>query len=422
MTADAPPIVLIGVHHHSCPDALREQLFVDDAETAAALGRLRERGAAEAMILSTCDRVAVAGVFVDDSGSDLDAVAAALGEPVGLTRADLAPYLVRQEGADAVRQLFRIASGLDSQIIGEPQILGQIKAAQQLARDHGALGPALDRVLQATSAAARRVRSETRIGEGAVSLASAAVARVRDLHGDLGRRSGLLVGTGELGLLVARHLVDNGLSDLTVLDRFKRRAAAAAADLDAHHGPLESLGAQLDRADVVVATIGEGHYLITADAMHEVLRRRRQRPVFLLDLAVPADVEPAVHRLDAAFVYDTADLERLSHQGRAERMSEAAKGEAIVAEALSAFVRDGAGRTAVPDLTRLRAHVHTQVRAALGDGPDADMLARRIAGRLLHGPSETLRRWAEEGSLDSGRRALIAELFGLPADGEGDQR
>jgi len=420
VTAAALPISVIGVNHRTCPDSLRERLYVDDSEVAAVIGTLRIRGVREAMVLSTCDRVEVTAVFQDGPMAPLT-VATALGAPVGLRGEELVPYVYRYDGGDAVRHLFRVASALDSQVVGEPQVLGQVKAAQRLSQDLGAWGPALDHVLQAAYAVAKRVRNETRIGEGAVSLAAAAVHRVQDLHGDLSERSGLVIGGDELGLMIARQLRAAGLHDLTVLDRFRRRAAVTAAELEAHHGPLDDLAGALDHADVVITGLGAGRYLITAEAMEAVLRRRRRRPVFLLDMAVPADVEPAVHRLDEAYVYDTGDLERVTREGRAGREAEAARAGALVEEAVAAFDQHLAVRDAGPDIARLRRHLETQIRAgigaAIGDGPEADAVARRVAGQFLHVPSETLRRRAAAGRLDDETRALVAELFGLDTAG-----
>jgi glutamyl-tRNA reductase len=419
VTANAPAISVIGVNHRTCPDSLRERLYVDDSEVAAVIGTLRIRGVREAMVLSTCDRVEVTAVFQDGPMAPMT-VATALGAPVGLRGEELVPYLYRHDGGEAVRHVFRVASALDSQVVGEPQVLGQVKAAQRLSQDLGAWGPSLDRVLQAAYAVAKRVRTETRIGEGAVSLATAAVARVQDLHGDLSSRSCLVIGGDELSVMIARQLREAGLHDLTVLDRFRRRAAVTAAELEAHHGPLDDLADALDRADVVIAGLGSGRYLITAETMETVLRRRRRRPVFLLDVAVPGDVEPAVHRLDEAYVYDIGDLERVTREGRAGREAEAAKAEALVEEALAAFDQELAVRDAGPDIARLRAHLEAQIREGAGTGAEADALARRIAGRVLHAPSETMRRWAAAGRLDDETRGLIAELFGLDPAGRGD--
>lgn len=420
MPAAAPPVSVIGVSHRTCPDSLRERLYVDDSEVAAVIGTLRIRGVREALVLSTCDRVEVIAVFQDGPMATMS-VATALGAPVGLRGEELVPYLYRHDAGDAVRHLFRVVSALDSQVVGEPQVLGQVKAAQRLSQDLGAWGTTLDRILQAAYAVAKRVRTETRIGEGAVSLATAAVARVQELHGDLAGRSGLLIGGDELSVMIARQLREAGLHDLTVLDRFRRRAAVTAAELEAHYGPLEDLAGTLDTADVVITGHGSGRYLITAETMEAVLRRRRRRPVFLLDMAVPGDVEPAVHRLDEAYVYDLGDLERVTHEGRAGREAEAAKATALVEQALLAFDQDLAVRDAGPDIARLRTHLEEQIRAGAGNGPEAEALARRIAGRLLHAPSEAMRRWAAAGRLDDETRSLIAELFGLDRAGGGDR-
>ncbi|NQW09792.1 MAG: glutamyl-tRNA reductase [Alphaproteobacteria bacterium] len=420
-TADtSSALTVVGVDHRSCPDSIRERIYVDDSELPGVLVTLKAAGAEEAMVLSTCDRVEVIGRFVDPARA-AEITANALGQPIGLEGRLLLPLLYRYEGTEAIRHLFRVSSALDSQVVGEPQVFGQVKAAHRLAADLGAIGPVLAAALQAAYAVAKRVRTDTRVGEGAVSLAAAAVARVKELHGALDDRSALMIGAGELGLLVARQLRDNGLGDLTVLDRFAGRAAATAAEFDAHHGPLEELGPALDRADVVLAALGEGRYLITAEAMAEALKRRRHRPVFLLDLAAPGDIEPAVHRLDEAFVYDPDDLERITTEGRAGREIEAAKAEALVNEAVAAFGRDLAGRDAGPDIERLRAHIERGVRAALGDAAETEALAHRIAGRLAHAPSEALRRLAEQGRLDAATRALVDTLFGITDKDNEDQ-
>jgi len=417
VTVAVPPLQVIGVDHRTCPDGVREKLFVDDTEMPAMLDALKAGGAAEALVLSTCNRVEVIGRFDDPDGAPA-VVAGALGRPVDLPGEVLRPLLYMHRETDAVRHVFRVACALESQVVGEPQVLGQVRAAHRLCRDLGGAGPLIEETLRAAYAVAKQVRSDTRIGEGPVSLAAAAVARVKDLFGDLDGRSGLLAGTGELGILIAEHMASAGMDRLEVLDRFSRRAALAARDLEAHHGGLEALGTALDRADVVVTTLGEGRYLITAEMIEAALRRRRRRPFFLLDLSVPGDVEPAVHRLDEAFVYDFGDLEAITRAGLADRVGEAEKAERMVDAAVVSFTRDRSGRDAAPDIAALRAHVETLV-AEMTDG-DGD-LARRIAARLSHAPSVALRELAEEGRLDRNTRRLIARLFGMPDTDGGDE-
>lgn len=417
MSAAPPPLQVIGVDHRTCPDGVREKLFVDDTEMPAMLDALKAGGAQEAMVLSTCNRVEVIGRFADPQISS-ETVAAELGRPVDLAGDVLQPLLYAHDHGEAVRHVFRVACALDSQVVGEPQVLGQVRAAHRLCRDLGGTGPVVEDTMRAAYAVAKRVRTETRIGEGPVSLAAAAVARVRDLFGDLDGRSGLLAGTGELGLLIAEHMAAAGMDGLEMLDRFPRRAALAARELEAHHGGLEQLGTALDRADVVVTTLGEGRYLITAEMIEAALRRRRRRPFFLLDLSVPGDVEPAVHRLDEAFVYDVGDLEAITRAGMSDRAGEAAKAEMMVEEAVAAFTRDRSGRDAAPEIAALRAHVEAVVAEVAGGDGD---LARRIAARLAHAPSVVLREMAEDGRLDRQTKDLVARLYGMPGTNGGDE-
>ena len=417
MTSAPPSLTVIGVDHRTCPDTVRERLFVDDSEMPAMLTALRAIGANEALVLSTCNRVEVIGRF-DEAVDPRHAVADALGRPIDLPGDVLEPLLYAYSGTDAIRHLFRVASALDSQVVGEPQVLGQVRAAHRLCLDLGGTGPAVEDAMRAAYAVAKRVRSETRIGEGPVSMASAAIARIKDLFGDLRGRHGVIAGTADLGLLVAEHLSGNGMEQLQVIDRFPRRAAAAARELGIHHGSIDDLSALLDTSDVLVTSFGEGRYVITAEMVESALKRRRRRPIFLLDLSVPGDVEPAVHRLDEAFVYDFGDLEEIARSGLTGREMEAAKAEALVEEAVASYVRTHLGRDAGPDIARLRAHLEAEIGAVIDD-PD---LVRRLAGRLTHAPSTALRALAETGRLDEPTRALVARLFGLSAEDEGERR
>lgn len=408
MATPSQPIQVIGLDHRTCPDGVRERLFVDDAEMPAMLAALKGAGAEEAMVLSTCNRVEVIGRFADPASAPA-VVAAELGRPVELEGRVLEPLLYAHDEANAVRHVFRVASALDSQVVGEPQVLGQVRAAHRLCRDLGGTGPLLEDMLRAAYAVAKRVRTDTRIGEGPSSLAAAAIARLRDLFGDLAGRGAVLVGSGELGLLLADQLRAAGMDRFEVLDRFPRRADVAARELGAHHGGLDALGAALDRADVVVTTLGEGHYVITEEMVAAALKRRRRQPVFLLDLSVPGDVEPAVHRLDEAFVYDIGDLEEIARAGMADRAGEAAKAEQIVEDALADYARDQQGRNAAPDIAALRAHIEALVAEVVDD----ETVSAKLAARLAHAPSVVLRELAAAGRLDASTRDLVTRLFGM---------
>lgn len=419
------PIVVIGVDHQTCPDSIRERIFVSDEELKEVLGSIISNGGREAIAVSTCDRVEVWGVF-EQQESAQTIVAEALGAPIGLPADLLAPFLFLLEGEEALRHIFRVASSLESQVVGEPQVLGQVRAAYKQARELGASGPVLDRMMTGAFEAAKQVRSETKIGEGAVSLAAAAVRRVLDLFGSLEGRSALLIGAGEMGVLTARHMIESGLGDLIVVDPVERRAIATARDLEVHHGSFEPLGPALERADVAIASMGQGSYLVSAEEMEAVLRKRRGRPVFVLDLAVPSDMDPAIHRLEDAFLYDADDLERLTINSRMGREREAQKAEQIVESALVRFTRGVAEDEAGEEISALRQEIEWLVREAVGDGPEADQLVGRIVGRLAHKPSVAIRKMAAEGRLDNSAKALLSELFGLgspdPKSGEEGNR
>jgi len=419
-------LTVTGLDHRTCSDRLREQLFVADEEVPAMLSALAGAGLEEALVLSTCDRVEVLGLEPESGVSEV-AVAAALSAPIGLAGADLADSLYRYRGEQAIHHVFRVASALDSQVVGEPQVLGQVKAAHRLAKECGGVGPVIDGVLRGAYEAAKEIRSATRIGEGAVSLATAAIARMRDLHGEFEGRTALLVGPGELGVLIAGQLVGQGLERVIVVDRFRRRAAATAAEIDpdraeAATGGLDALGEHLAKADIAITALGEGRRLVVSELAERILRARRRRPIFFLDLSIPGEVDPAVHRLDDAYVYDIDDLEHMTRETRAAREAEAHRAEQMVAAAVERFVKSEAGRDAAPDIRRLRDHVQAEVRAALDElgVADADRLAHRVAGRLSHAPSIALRRLAEAGRLDRRTRALIDEFLGLSDDGRSD--
>ena len=411
--------LVIGASHRTCSGALRDRLTTEEAEVPLMLGRLRDLGFTQAVWLSTCDRVEVQAVH-ERPGEAALAVADLLADRAGVPEPDLADQLYTHTGADAIRHLFAVACSLDSQIVGEPHILGQLKAAHRHAATAGLTGPELEAALQAAYAAAKRVRSETPIAEGATSLVAAAVQVARDLHGELKRCSGLLLGLGDMGALVLDGLREAGLGRLTVASPVDRRAESAARRLNSHFVPWADLDSALAGADIVVTAAGLGRYILTVPAMEAALKRRRRRPMFVVDAAIPADVDPGVTGLDEAFVYDLADLERVALQGRVGREAATRAAWAIVDEALAGFVRTRAERAAVPAVAALRAHFETERRRLLAEhgGLDAQAATRLLVNRLLHRPSEVLRSLAAEGdgaglTERAAAERLLLRLFGL---------
>lgn len=383
--------VVVGANFRTASLALRDQIFVDDAATPAFLGCLKEKGIVSAINLSTCDRVEVWAAH--DNAAEVEAaVLAILAERAGLNAANLAGQFYTLKGIEAVRHAFAVAASLESLVIGEPHVLGQVKAAHRLCRESRFSGQELEALLQAAFAAAKRVRHETAVAEGPVSIAAAAVQAARDLHGDLSRSVALLVGAGDMGELVAENLLAHGLSRLVVTAPRAGRAEALAKSLDCHAAPFDQLAQLLGEADIVLASVGGRYTTITAELIQAALKKRRRKPIFLVDAGIPGDVEPAVNRIDGAFLYDLNDLEKLALQGRAGREAASHAAWALVESEVETFLRGRAERAAAPAIVALRAHFEDMRDKVLAEaGGDADKATRLLVHRLLHDPSEAMR-------------------------------
>jgi len=394
---------------------LRDQLFVDESAAPGFLTTLRGAGIGQALVLSTCDRVEIQAVHREPSAASA-AITRSLAAQAGLGAEMLDGQVYRLEGEEALQHIFSVAASLDSQVIGEPQVFGQVKASHRLAKDHGMSGPDLERVMQAAFAAAKRVRTETAIGERPVSIAAAAVSLARDVHGALDRCTALLIGGDDMGELVAEHLHSAGLGRLLVTAPREQRAEAVAQRFECHVVPFATYAAALDEADIVIASVGTRRYVIDHEMMEQVLKRRRRRPVFLVDAAVPGDIAPKVNEVEEAFLYDLEDLESVAVAGRATRQAAAEEARRIVADEVAAFGRDQAERSAAPALTWLRTHFEDERQKALRDaGGDAERATELLIGRLLHRPSQAMRLLAAQDD-SAGRaaaEALLRRLFRL---------
>ena len=413
MPSVAARFAVIGANHRSASLSLRDALFVDDATAPALLAELKAEGLDEAVVLSTCDRVEIWAVTDDPARATLQATTALAGR-AGLAPTALGPHLYSLVGIEAVRHAFAVTASLDSLVIGEPHVFGQVKAALKLARDAGLGSGDLDTVMQAAFAAGKRVRAETAIGEGPVSIAAAAVQLARDLHGDLADCRALLVGGGDMGELVAEALLAAGLNWLAVTAPRQSRAEAVAEALNGHVIPFDSLKDALADADIVLASVGGRNLVVCADAVTAALKKRRRKPVFLVDAAIPGDIEPAVNRVDGAFLYDLADLEKVALQGRATREQAARAAREIVDDEASAFARGRAARAAVPALVALRGRFEEMREAVLAEaGGDAAEATRLLVNRLLHAPSEEMKGVAAEGAEWRTMEKTLKKLFRL---------
>jgi glutamyl-tRNA reductase len=419
-------LVVVGASHRTSSEATRDRLFISEDDLPGFLTKVSPAGFSEAVAMSTCARTEIFGLAEDGSAARIGAIGL-LSDLGGFDRESLATETYCHQGEDALRHLFRVAASLDSPIVGEPEVTGQFRDAVRIATAHEHVGGGLSAVIQAVNATAKRIRSETPIGERSVSMAACASQVARDVQGDLSRVSAMLVTGGEMGELIIDQLRAAGLKRLTVLARSRARAEIGARRYNCHSAALEDLTDLLPDTDIVVTSLGAGRNLIDRSVAEAALARRRRRPMLFVDAAIPSDVDPAVNNLDGAFVYSLDDLERIALEGRSSRDRAAEDAESIVGEEIERFRRSTAERNATPAVTALRAHFE-RVRSdilAESSHPDSalDDATRRLVNRLLHAPSEALRALSA-GNDPTALRAeeLLRYLFdigsGLPNDRE----
>jgi glutamyl-tRNA reductase len=393
-------LLLVGVSHKTAPVAVRERLAVEPDAVAAALSELTALSPVrEAAMISTCNRVELY-VAADDADRAATGLGEVLAKRAGVAVADLAEHLYQHRDAAAVRHLFRVASSLDSLVVGEPQILGQTKQAYEAAVQHGTAGVVLRTCFEEGAfRVARRVRRETAIARNPVSVSSVAVDFARQVVGDFARRRVLIVGAGKMSELAARTLRTQGAS-LTVVNRTRARAEELAQRFGADVADWNDLAGALTAADIVIASTGAQRPVLTLDLIKQVRKARRGRPLCLLDIAVPRDVEPAAGELADIYLFDIDALQKQATEHRAEREEEALEAEAVVEEELDRFVKRWRSRQRGPMITALQSHFHAVARAEVqrvSGGVDEKErkarldMAEGIMKKLLHLPMTALR-------------------------------
>jgi glutamyl-tRNA reductase len=401
-------LFITGLSHHTAPVEVRERVAFAEKTLPEALDRLRHRpGMVEGMILSTCNRVEVA-VTADEHSDAEGSVRNFLAEASCVEPAWVTPYLYHFDGQDAVRHLFRVAASLDSMVVGEPQILGQLKSAYALAKEHGALNGFLDLVMTRAFNVAKRVRTETEIGSSAVSVSYAAVELARDIFGSLTGKRVLLVGAGKMAESAARHLRRAGVSDILVTNRTRSRADAMAEEFRGRVVDYEEFFHSLPEVDIVIASSGAPHYIINSEQMRSVIGRRRNRPMFLIDIAVPRNIEPAVNQLDGVFLYDIDDLGRVVKNNVEGRRNIAQQAEEIITEEVERMMLRLKTREVTPtiislqeQLEQLRVSEIERVRGKLGalspqQQEAVEALTRGIINKIAHVPITEMRRRAND--------------------------
>jgi glutamyl-tRNA reductase len=414
--------VLVGISHRTAPVELRERIDFQARGLESALRALAAEGRVrEAVVLSTCNRAELYGVCDDlDSGRSafLDFVA----EFHGIDRPTLQPHVYQVADLDVARHLFRVAAGLDSLVVGEPQILGQVKDAHAVAGATHTVGPLLNRLFHSSFGVGKRVRSETGLGSGAVSVSFAAVALARKIFGDLKGRTVLVVGAGEMGKLTALHMKSQGVHQVTIVSRTMSHAARTAEAIGgASAAPWEEIDTLLSGADIVITATGAAAPILTKAHIETVMRPRRNRPLFIIDIAMPRDVEAAAGEIEQVFLYNIDDLQATVRENLARRASEVARAEAIVSEEVEKFSTWLRSRGAIPtvvalrqrfdavrrsEVDRLTSTLPVEMRERIED------ITRLVVEKLLLTPTEQLKSLSDADTVGAYSEALT-RLFGL---------
>jgi glutamyl-tRNA reductase len=396
-------IVLTGVNHQTAPVNIREKLAFTDDEVLAALKALVALPAIhEVVLFSTCNRVEVL-FSTDDAPTATAAVTSSLCKMKGISPEQLAAVLYCHEGDAAVRHLFRVASGLDSMVVGEPQIFGQVKKAYRQAVARYTSGVILNRLIHRTFFVAKRVRSETGIGDSAVSISYAAIELARKIFGSLEGRKVLLVGAGEMAELAVEHLAGNRAGTIWVANRTLERAMTLAREFNGTAVSFEEIPGLLAQADIVISSTGAPGLVITRDQVKGVMRSRKNRPLFFIDIAVPRDIDPDINKLENAYVYDIDDLKDIVDGNLEERRKEAVKAERIVDESVIQFRSWYDSLDVVPTVVALRGKISAITRSETektlgtlkgldaGDREAVSRMAEAIVSKIMHDPTNFLK-------------------------------
>ena len=424
-------LLLVGISHRSAPVDLRERVDFSARSVGDALRALAGRGSTrEAVIVSTCNRAEVY-VACDDAAATRADVERFIAEFNDVAAADITPHVYELTDLEAARHLFRVAAGLDSLVVGEPQILGQVKDAHAAAADAHSVGPVLNRVFHSSFAVGKRVRTETGLGAGAVSVSYAAVALARKIFGDLAGMSVSVVGAGEMGKLTALHMKSQGVQHVTILSRTMAHAARTAEAIGgATAAPWEDMDAVLGASDIVITATGAAAPILTKARVESVMRPRRNRPLFVIDIAMPRDVEPAAGEIEQVFLYNIDDLQATVRENLARRASEVSRAEAIVTDEVQKFAAWLRSRSAIPTVVALRQRFEAIRRAELDRldfklstlPPEArarvDEITHLIVEKLLLTPTEQLKSVTDADTAGAYSEALT-RLFGL-SDGDRD--
>jgi len=416
-------IILIGINHKTAPVELRECIAFDKVESASALEKLRRTPfILEALLYSTCNRVELL-LVTDDKARAVEAAKEFISGRNNIPMARFENSLYIHENDHAVRHLFRVAASLDSMILGEPQILGQIKEAYRGAAEAKTAGVILNRLMHRAFFIAKRIRTETGIGDHAVSISYAAVELGRKIFGSLEGKRVLLIGAGEMAELAVEHLIRHQVGETCVANRTFENGLTLARRFNGTAIRFEEIEEHLKLVDIIISSTGAPGFVVTRDQVKPVIRARRNRPMFFIDIAVPRDIDPEINRLDHSYVYDIDDLKGVIEENIEDRQKEAIKGERIIDEAIIRFREWLDGLEVVPTIVALRKKLEAMAeveikRTAQGQGMSAEgaEALQRMMGafinKVLHEPTVFLKKDAMLGD-KSGQIDTVRKLFKL---------
>jgi glutamyl-tRNA reductase len=425
-------LLLVGVSHRTAPIELRERLDFSARGVDRALAALSAWGAHhEAAIVSTCNRVELY-LGCADTAATSEAIQRFLSDFHGIPSDQLAPHIYTKTGQDVVTHLYKVAAGLDSLVMGEPQILGQVKEAFHIASQTGYTGPLLNKLFHSAFAAGKRVRSETALAEGAVSVSYAAVQLARKIFGNLKGRTVLVVGAGEMGKLTAIHMQSQGIGRLIITSRTASHASALAQSIGGSAMPWEALDTTLVEADILITATGASAPIISRELIAHTMKARRQQPLFIIDIAVPRDVDGSAGDLEQVFLYNVDDLQAVVLENISRRGTEATDAEKIIVEEAGRFLGWLNSRGAVPTIVALRQRFELIRQSELRRlepklaslPPDArarvDEITRLIMEKLLINPTEQLKSAPDADTVAAYSDALT-RLFGLAGEDAADE-
>ncbi len=399
---------LVGLSHKTAPVEIRERLAIPEPALPRALEALRNYGSVrEGLILSTCNRVEV--FARGEPSSELEhSLHCFLADYHGLPFASIHPYLYHYREREAIRHLFRVTASLDSMVVGEPQILGQVKSAYAAAHAAGTASGLLEEVMSRALNVAKKIRHETGIGQSAVSISYAAVELARKIFGSLEAKTVLVIGAGEMSELAARHLMSSGAATLFLTNRSFDRAVELAALLGGRAVPFEELFETMSQADIVISSTAAPHFILNKSDGPRLMAKRRNRPMFFIDIAVPRDIDPELNKIDNIFLYDIDDLEQVVESNRRGRQREAERGEELIEHEVDRFLAYVRSLEVVPTIVSLQARLEEirrgeveRLRGKLGPlSPEQeqalDALTRGIINKILHEPMTQLKSAAQQ--------------------------